>query len=162
VELTRATSVCAPTRGGSVDLRRTARRVGDAGDRRRPREPQEATVKYMLLIYADPTQGPAEGTPEAGEYFASWGTYSESLRAAGVMREGDPLQPPDTATTISRPNGERVVTDGPFADTKEWLGGYYIIEVDDLDAALGHAERMPHVAHGGSVEVRPVMAFEGM
>jgi len=119
-------------------------------------------VKYMLLIYADPSRGPEQGTPEAGEYHASWGTYTESLRSAGVMLEGDALQSPDTATTIGRPNGERVVTDGPFADTKEWLGGYYVIDVDNLDVALGHAERMPHIAHGGRVEVRPVMVFEDM
>ena len=119
-------------------------------------------MKYMLLIYADPTQGPEQGTPEGNAYFASWGTYTESLQKAGVMLEGDPLQPPATATTISRPNGERVVSDGPVADTKEWLGGYYVVDVPDLDAALDHAERMPHVAHGGHVEVRPVMAFEAM
>ena len=69
------------------------------------------------------------------------------------------LQPPTTATTVAERNGERVVTDGPFADTKAWLGGYYVVEADDLDAAIDHASRMPNIGYG-SVEVRPVQTFD--
>ena len=68
-----------------------------------------------------------------------WFTYTEGLRASGAFVSGEALQPPTTATTVAVRNGERVVSDGPFADTKEWLGGYYVIEADDLDAALDHA-----------------------
>ncbi|MEA2279126.1 MAG: hypothetical protein QOI62_1326 [Solirubrobacteraceae bacterium] len=118
-------------------------------------------MKYMLLIYADPSKGPAEGSPEAEAEFKEWFAYSQSLQDAGIMEDGQPLQPPAAATTVSRRNGDRVVTDGPFADTKEWLGGYFVIDVPDLDAALEHAARMPNIGYG-TVEVRPVMAIPGM
>jgi hypothetical protein len=117
--------------------------------------------QYMLLIFSDPSQGPAEGSPEAEAESRAWGSYSEALRTDDAFVNGDALEPPSTATTLAVRNGERVVSDGPFADTKEWLGGYYVIEADDLDAALDHAARMPNV-HYGSVEVRPIMQVPGM
>jgi hypothetical protein len=113
----------------------------------------------MLLIFADPEQGPQQGTPEAEEHMQKWFTYTEGLREAGVLVSGEALQPPTTATTVAVRNGERVVSDGPFADTKEWLGGYYVIDVADLDAAMDHAAGMPNITYG-TVEVRPVMTFE--
>jgi hypothetical protein len=123
---------------------------------------QEASMpQYMLLIYGDPSKGPAEGSPEAEAEFTEWYSYTEKLREAGAFVSGDPLEPPSTATTVAVRNGERVVTDGPFADTKEWLGGYYVVEAPDLDAALDHAARMPNI-HYGTVEVRPVMQIPGM
>jgi len=109
----------------------------------------------MLLIYVDPEKAPAEGSDEAAAYSQRWADYTESLAKAGVLREGAALQAPSTATVVSQPNGQRVVTDGPFADTKEWLGGYYVIDVDDLDTALEHASTMPNQA-AGHTEVRPV------
>ena len=112
--------------------------------------------QYMLLIFADPEQGPAQGTPEAEAHMQEWFTYTEGLRASGAFVSGEALQPPTTATTVAVRNGDRVVSDGPFADTKEWLGGFYVIDAPDLDAALDHAAGMPHIAHGW-VEVRPVM-----
>ena len=115
--------------------------------------------QYMLLIFADPEQGPPQGTPEAQEHLQKWFTYTESLREAGALVSGEALQPPSTATTVAVRNGERVVSDGPFADTKEWLGGYYLIDAPDLDAALDHAARMPNIDYG-TIEVRPVMTFE--
>jgi len=115
--------------------------------------------QYMLLIFADPEQGPAQGTPEAQAHLQEWFTYTEGLREAGVLVSGEALQPPTTATTVAVRNGDRVVTDGPFADTKEWLGGYYTIDAPDLDAALDHAARMPNIHHA-TVEVRPVMTFD--
>jgi hypothetical protein len=115
--------------------------------------------QYMLLIFADPEQGPAQGTPEADAQHQAWFTYTEGLRASGAFVSGEALQPPTTATTVAVRNGDRVVTDGPFADTKEWLGGYYVIEADDLDAALDHAAGMPNIGYG-TIEVRPVMTFE--
>jgi hypothetical protein len=117
--------------------------------------------QYMLLIYGDPSQGPAEGSPEAEAESREWDSYTEALHDAGAFVSGEPLEPPSTATTIAVRNGDRVVTDGPFADTKEWLGGYYIVEAPDLDAALDHAARMPNIHHA-SVEVRPVMQIPGM
>jgi hypothetical protein len=117
--------------------------------------------QYMLLIYGDPSKGPAEGSPEAEAEFKEWFSYTEALRDSGAFVSGDPLEPPSTATTVAVRNGDRVVTDGPFADTKEWLGGYYVVEAPDLDAALDHAVRMPNIDYG-SVEVRPVMQIPGM
>jgi hypothetical protein len=113
--------------------------------------------QYMLLIYA-----PAEGGPSPEQLAAEmpkWMAYTEALRNAGVMTAGDPLQGSDTATTVRVRDGETVVSDGPFAETKEILGGYYIIDVPDLDAALGWAARIPSAPYG-SVEVRPVMVFD--
>jgi hypothetical protein len=115
--------------------------------------------QYMLLIFADNEQGPAPDSPEGQAHLQKWFTYTEGLREAGVLVSGEALQPPTTATTVAVRNGERVVSDGPFADTKEWLGGYYVIDAPDLDAALDHAAGMPNITWG-TVEVRPVMTFE--
>jgi hypothetical protein len=112
--------------------------------------------QYMLLIY-----GPSDRTPTPEEMAAEmprWNEYTESLQAAGVMRAGDALHGSESATTVRVRNGETQFTDGPFAETKETLGGYYVIECADLDTALGHASRMPNIAYG-SVEVRPVVDF---
>ncbi len=114
--------------------------------------------QYMLLIYGDPAAGPAEGSPEAQTEFQNWMAYSQAMSEAGAMRSGDALQPIATATTVRVRGGERVVSDGPFAETKELLGGYYILEAPDLDAALDWAAKAPNIEHG-SVEVRPVMNF---
>jgi hypothetical protein len=112
-------------------------------------------MQYMLLIYDDPQvwEGFSEEETNAimGEYFA----YTEELRAAGAYVAGDALQPTGSATTIRLRDGEQLVTDGPFAETKECLAGFYMIEAKDLDEALQIAARIPPAAVG-SVEVRPV------
>jgi hypothetical protein len=111
----------------------------------------------MLLIYT-----PAEGGPSPEERqaeFPRWGEYTQALQEAGVMKAGDALQPTDTATSVRLQDGETVVSDGPFAETKEVLGGFYIIDVPDLDAALKWAARIPSASYG-PVEVRPVMVFD--
>jgi hypothetical protein len=113
--------------------------------------------QYMLLIYS-----PAEGGPspeEAAAEMPRWMEYTQALRDAGVMVAGDALQGSDTATTVRVREGETVVTDGPFAETKEILGGYYIVDVPDLDQALSWAAKIPSAPYG-SVEVRPVMVFD--
>jgi hypothetical protein len=115
--------------------------------------------EYMLLIYADPEKGPAPDSPEMQAQMQKWFSYTQSLQDAGALRSGEALQAPATATTIGMRNGDRVVSDGPFAETKEWLGGYYVIDAPDLDAALDHASRMPNIDYG-TVEVRPVQKFE--
>ena len=113
--------------------------------------------QYMLLIYADPATRPAP--EEAQAEMPKWFAYGEELTKAGAMVGGDALQPTSAATTVRERGGERLVTDGPFAETKEQLGGYYLIDVPDLDAALDWASKVPNVARG-SVEVRPVMKFD--
>jgi hypothetical protein len=110
-------------------------------------------MQYLLLIYM-----PADAEPDPAMH-PVWMEYTRQLRESGAMVAGDALQGLDTATTVRVRDGQTLVTDGPFAETKEMLGGYYLIDVPDLDAALGWAARIPSVGVG-SVEVRPVMVFD--
>jgi hypothetical protein len=109
----------------------------------------------MLLIYSAPGAGPDYGTPEGQAEMQQWFTYTQQLVDKGAFVAGDPLQGTETATTVRERNGKVLNTDGPFAETKEQLGGYYIIDVQDLDDALAWASRVPNVGYG-SIEVRPV------
>jgi hypothetical protein len=114
-------------------------------------------AQYILLIYA-----PTEGGPSPEELEAEmprWFAYTQEIQDAGVMRAGEALHGADSATTVRVRDGKRLTSDGPFAETKEVLGGYYVIDVPDLDAALAWAEKIPSVGYG-SVEVRPVMVFD--
>lgn len=113
-------------------------------------------MQYMLLLYSAEDAGPTPGSPEQAAQMQEWFAYTEALSAAGALVSGEPLQGSETATTVRVRNGETVFTDGPFAETKEVLGGFYLIDVDDLDAALGWAAKIP-LAPYGSVEVRPLM-----
>ena len=113
-------------------------------------------MQYVLAIY-ESSEGFEARTGEAcAAYMGAWRAYGDALRHAGVMAGGKGLQPPATATTVTFRGGERTVQDGPYADTKEQLGGIFIIEVPDLDAALEWAARCP-VTLGGAVEVRPAL-----
>ncbi|GAA3220918.1 YciI family protein [Pseudonocardia petroleophila] len=116
-------------------------------------------MKYMLLIY-----GPAEGDwSEEGvqEEMDRYWAYEKAVAEAGVMIASDALQGVDTATTVAvTDTGERIVTDGPFAETREVLGGYYLLDVPDLDAAIDWAARCPGSQRGQRIEVRPVLEFE--
>jgi len=112
----------------------------------------------MLLIYTDPAAAPVADTPAAAEAHGMWMTYTQDLAASGSLLTGDALQPADTATTVRVRAGDRLTTDGPFAETKEILGGFYVIDVAGLDQALEWAARMPNITYG-SVEVRPVLDF---
>ena len=90
----------------------------------------------------------------------AYGDYTQELRDSGAMIAGDALEPTQTATTVRVQNDETLTTDGPFAETKEQLGGYYLVEADSLDEAIDWAAKIPGARHG-SVEVRPVVVFEG-
>ena len=120
-------------------------------------------MQYLLLIYSNETernQAMANMSEEERKAdFGAWMTYTEELKTAGLFVGGDALQPTPTATTVRLRAGERMVSDGPFAETKEQLGGYYLIEADNLDIALEWAAKCPG-AKDGSIEVRPVMVFE--
>ena len=112
--------------------------------------------QYMLLIV-----NPSEGGPSPEEMQAQmpkWGQYTQDLKNAGLLVSGDPLTGVELATTVRVRDGETQITDGPFAETKEFLAGYYQIEAPDLDTALKWAARMPNI-HYGSVEVRPIWDF---
>jgi hypothetical protein len=112
-------------------------------------------MKYALLIYSSEAAGPQ--TEEAMmEEMPEWFSYTEELNQAGANLAGEALLPAATATTVQIRNGERITTDGPFAETKEVLGGFYIVEAADLDAALEWAAKIPAAPYG-SIEVRPVM-----
>ncbi len=113
-------------------------------------------MQYMLLLYSAADAGPAAGSPEQAAEMQEWFGYTQAMAEAGVLIAGDPLHGIETATTIRVRNGESLSTDGPFAETKELLGGYYIIDVPDIDAATSWAAKCP-LAPYGSVEVRPIM-----
>lgn len=113
-------------------------------------------MQYMLMIFEDEAivkREIASGAFEA--YMAPWIAYTEKLRDAGALVDGNPLSEGHTASTVSVRRGKRTVQDGPFIDSKEQLGGYYVIEAADLDAALSWAEQCPAAATG-HVEVRPI------
>ena len=112
-------------------------------------------MKYMLMIYMDPNGTAPEGEMEG--YFS----FTDELMKAGKMVAGDPLQGVETATTVTVDSGKTVTTDGPFAETKEILGGYYIVDVDDIDEAIGWAAKIP-TATWGKIEVRPLMDLPPM
>jgi hypothetical protein len=117
-------------------------------------------MRYMLLIYSDPVAD-AKMTAEDGERMhGEYMTFTQELVDKGAMVAGDALQGADTATTVRLRNGSTTTTDGPFAETKEVLGGYYIVECDDLDGAIEWAAKIPG-ARLGSVEVRPIMEMPG-
>lgn len=113
-------------------------------------------MKYMLLIQGDPTAD----APDAC-VFEEWVAFDKEIRDSGVFVDGHALKDLTTATTVRvGPTGERTVTDGPFAETREVLGGYLVIDVPNLDAALEWAAACPGSRDGGSVIVRPVADFE--
>lgn len=113
-------------------------------------------MKYLLMIYAAESAEPTPGTPEFMQLLEDYGAFSEEVEKAGVFVGGEPLEPIATATTIRVRGGETLVTDGPFAETKEVLGGYYLLDCDNLDQALEYAAKIPSAKYG-CVEVRPIM-----
>ena len=117
-------------------------------------------MKYMLILTSDPADEPTPNDEAFGPYMAEWAAYSQALVEAGALVAGEALQGVETASTVQVRDGKRIVTDGPFVETKEVIGGYYVIDVADLDQALDWAARIPN-AHFGTVEVRPVMSFDG-
>lgn len=117
-------------------------------------------MRYALLIYGAEADQPADGSPEAQQVFQDYVTYTQELRDSGAMSGGEALQPIATATSVRVRNGETLVTDGPFADTKEQLGGFYLVDCPDLDAAIAWAARIPG-ARRGTIEVRPIVEFGG-
>jgi hypothetical protein len=116
-------------------------------------------MKYMLLLYSAPDSGPRPDSPEGEAQMGRWFAVTDEMEKAGVLVAGDALQPASTATTVRVREGDTVLTDGPFAETKELLGGYYLIDVPDLDAATEWAAKMP-LAPYGSVEVRSLLEFD--
>jgi hypothetical protein len=129
--------------------------VTDAAAHPAPAVSRKPDMKYMLLIYSNEAE--LEATPEATkiERTAAYGAYAQAMVQAGVMVAGDRLRPVSAATTVRTTGGKTQVLDGPYAETKEQLGGYFLIEAPDLDAALSWAKRCPGAGHG-AIEVRPI------
>jgi hypothetical protein len=118
-------------------------------------------MKFMLLLWGDEGQWEGMSDADAAAEMARWDDYSKQLTAAGALVSGEGLQPSATSRTLRITDGERVVTDGPFAETKEQLGGFYVIECASFDDALEWASKLPS-AERGSTEIRPVMDYEAM
>ncbi|MCP4818408.1 MAG: YciI family protein [Shimia sp.] len=115
-------------------------------------------MKYMLLIYTDPSNDPTYGTPEFDEMMSGYFAANEQMKADGVLVDGEGLQGVETATSLRLTSGKVETMDGPFAETREHLGGYYVVDVPDLDAALKYAAIIPSAKYG-TIEVRPLMDY---
>jgi len=110
-------------------------------------------MQYMLLIYD--AEGRKLSAAEQGQLMQEYMSFTQDIVKSGNFKAGDPLEPTSTATTVKVRSGKTTTTDGPFAETKEQLGGYYMVEAKDLDEAVAIAARIP-AARTGSVEVRPI------
>lgn len=115
-------------------------------------------MKYMLLIYGNEAGMATATKADMDQMMGAYLAYTEAMKKAGVVVAGDPLAPTSTATSVRVANGKTQVLNGPYAETKEQLAGYYIIDVPDLDAALSWAARCPG-ASVGTIEVRPLLAM---
>jgi hypothetical protein len=113
-------------------------------------------MQYLLLIYSSEAAWAAMSKEETGKLYGEYYAFTEDIRKSGHYVGGNPLQPTSTASTVRVRDGKRAVTDGPFAETKEQLGGYYLVEAKDLDEAIAIAARVPG-AKVGSIEVRPIL-----
>jgi len=116
-------------------------------------------MQFLCLIYEDESLMATRSDAENGKIFDDYMTYTQAIKESGHFVAGDALQPTGTATTIRIRNSETILTDGPFAETKEQLGGYYLLDCQSLDEALEKAAKIPS-AKFGSIEVRPIMVFE--
>ena len=115
-------------------------------------------MQYLLMIYRNEAELGSMDAAARQQMSAEYGAFTQSIIQTGNFKAGDALQPTTTATTVRVRDGKALTTDGPFAETHEQLGGYYLIDARDLDAALAIAARIPG-ARTGSIEVRPIMVY---
>ncbi len=118
-------------------------------------------MQYLLMIYSEEGSGPEPGSPEFGDYMQAYFSFTQEMKERGLFLAGEPLEEVSTASTVRVRNNQTAVTDGPFAETKEVLGGYYLLDCNGLDEALECAAKIPTAAHG-SIEVRPIMKLPDM
>jgi hypothetical protein len=118
-------------------------------------------MQYLLMIYDEEKLWTTMSESERGKLMGDYGTFTKELAQSGKMKAGDALQPTSTATTVRVRDGKTVVTHGPFAETREQLGGYYLVDAKDLDDATAIAAKIPS-ARFGSIEIRPIQVFTGM
>jgi hypothetical protein len=114
-------------------------------------------MQYLLLIYSAESD---DANQDQGKMMADYGAFTQGIVQSGAFKSADRLKPVSTATTVRIRDGKTLTTDGPFAETREQLGGYYLVEAKDLDEAVGIAAKVPTAKHG-SIEVRPVWAMGG-
>ena len=112
-------------------------------------------MRYLLMICTDETADEASSPEEQAATLAEYGVWAEEMGARGVLRGGERLRPTTDATTVRVRDGETLTSDGPFAETKEQVGGYYLVDCKDLDEAIEVASKLPG-ARDGSIEVRPI------
>jgi hypothetical protein len=113
-------------------------------------------MRYLCLIYDDESMWSKMSKEESGKFMAGYDAFTKDIKTSGHYVGGNPLQPTSTATTVRVRNGKVSTTDGPYAETKEQLGGYYLVEAKDLNDAIQVAARIPG-ARNGAIEVRPIM-----
>jgi hypothetical protein len=128
------------------------------GCRRSSRSRGVIEMQYLLMIYRSEAEAGKMDAAARQKMMAEYGAFTQSIIQSGNFKAGDALQPATTATTVRVRDGKTLTTDGPFAETREQLGGYYLVEAKDLDAALAVAARIPG-AKFGSIEVRPIMVY---
>jgi hypothetical protein len=116
-------------------------------------------MQYLLMIYRNEAEAGKMEAAARQKMMEEYGAFTQSIIQSGNFKAGDRLQPISTATTVRVREGKTLTTDGPFAETREQLGGYYLVEAKDLDTAIGLAARIPG-AKEGSIEVRPVMIYK--
>ena len=116
-------------------------------------------MQYLFLIYSNESDEPGPGTPEGDAHFNAYMQFSEEVQKKNVVHGSNALQGVSTATTVRVRDGRTETTDGPFAETKEQLGGYYLLDCKDLDEAIDYASRIPS-ASIGSIEIRPILQFD--
>jgi hypothetical protein len=116
-------------------------------------------MQYLLLIYDNEAQAAKRTPADMAPIMAGYRSFTEGIIRSGEFKAGEALEPTDTATSVRVRDGETLVTDGPFAETHEALGGFYLVEAADLDAATAIAARIPTAATG-TIEVRPIMVWE--
>ncbi|MCY1127876.1 YciI family protein [Frigidibacter sp. RF13] len=115
-------------------------------------------MQYMALIYTDPQRKPVPGTPAFDEAMKRYFAFTAMLKEKGAFIAGDPLKEVETATSIRVKDGRVETMDGPFAETKEHLGGYYLFDAPDIDTAIRYGAMIPAAGHG-TIEIRPVMSI---
>lgn len=118
-------------------------------------------MQYLLIIYDEEAKWAAMSEEESGKLFQEYGQFTKDIIASGNFKAGEALQPISTATTVRVRDGKTLTTDGPFAETREQLGGFYLIDAKDLDEAVAIAAKIPS-AKVGSIEVRPIQVFNSM
>ncbi len=116
-------------------------------------------MQYICLIYSSEAKDPQPGSAEYPTFMHGYQTFTQEMRTKGKLVHADALQPVATATTISLESGQLTVTDGPFAETKEVLGGYYLLECESLDDAIEQAAKIP-TARYGRIEIRPIVVWD--